>query len=103
MLYCQKVAILPLFVTAKIQKISKNAQFYYQKVVNLPFFVTVKAQTKAFIMIYKQKAVVLPLFVTFPFLVPNQMTQMSLGEIVYPRIISPKPKFSSTKNGKRTL
>lgn len=67
MLYYQKVAILPLFVTAKIQKISKNAQLYYQKVVNLPFFVTVKAQTKAFIMIYKQKVVVLPLFVTFPF------------------------------------
>ena len=61
------MATLPLFVTAKIQKISKNAQFYYQKVVNLPFFVTEKTQTKAFTMIYKQKVVVLPLFVTFPF------------------------------------
>lgn len=58
------MATLPLFVTAKIQKISKNAQLYYQKVVNLPFFVTAKAQTKAFTMIYKQKVVVLPLFVS---------------------------------------
>ena len=58
------MATLPLFVTAKIQKISKNAQLYYQKVVNLPFFVTEKAQTKAFTMIYKQKVVVLPLFVS---------------------------------------
>ena len=66
-LYYQKVATLPLFVTAKIQKISKNAQLYYQKVVNLPFFVTKKAQTKAFTMTYKRKVVVLPLFVTFPF------------------------------------
>ena len=64
MLYYQKVAILPFFVTAKIQKISKNAQLYYQKVVNLPFFVTAKAQTKAFTMIYKQKVVILPLFVS---------------------------------------
>ena len=56
-LYYQKVATLPLFVTAKIQKISKNAQFYYQKVVNLPFFVTTKAQIKAFTTIYKQKVV----------------------------------------------
>lgn len=85
------MAALPLFVTAKIQKISKNAQLYYQKVVNLPFFVTVNAQTKAFTMIYKQKVVILPLFVTFPFLVPKQMTQMGSGEIVYPRIISPEP------------
>ena len=52
------------FVTAKIQKISKNAQLYYQKVVNLPFSVTAKAQTKAFTMIYKQKVVILPLFVS---------------------------------------
>ena len=66
-MYYQKVATLPLFVTAKIQKISKNAQLYYQKVVNLPFFVTKKAQTKAFTMTYKRKVVVLPLFVTFPF------------------------------------
>ena len=73
-LYYQKVATLPLFVTAKIQKISKNAQLYYQKVVNLPFFVTVKAQTKAFTMIYKQKVVVLPLFVTFPFSRSPKMT-----------------------------
>ena len=58
------MATLPLFVTAKIQKISKNAQLYYQKVVNLPFFVTEKAQTKAFTMIYKQKVVKLPLFVS---------------------------------------
>lgn len=65
------MATLPLFVTAKIQKISKNAQLYYQKVVNLPFFVTEKTQTKAFTMIYKQKVVVLPLFVTFHFLVPK--------------------------------
>lgn len=42
-MYYQKVATLPLFVTAKIQKLSKNAQLYYQKVVNLPFFVTIKA------------------------------------------------------------
>ena len=60
------MATLPLSVTAKIQKISKNAQLYYQKVVNLPFFVTKKAQTKVFTMIYKQKVVVLPLFVTVP-------------------------------------
>ena len=73
-LYYQKVATLPLFVTAKIQKISKNAQLYYQKVVNLPFFVTKKAQTKAFTMIYKQKVVVLPLFVTFPFSSSQKMT-----------------------------
>ena len=62
------------FVTAKIQKISKNAQLYYQKVVNLPFFVTEKTQTKAFTMIYKQKVVVLPLFVTFPFSRSPKMT-----------------------------
>ena len=74
MLYYQKVATLPLFVTAKIQKISKNAQLYYQKVVNLPFFVTVKAQTKAFIMNYKQKVVILPLFVTFTFSRSKKMT-----------------------------
>ena len=74
MLYYQKVATLPLFVTAKIQKISKNAQLYYQKVVNLPFFVTKKAQTKVFTMIYKQKVVVLPLFVTFPFSSSPKMT-----------------------------
>ena len=59
--------MLPLFVTAKIQKISKNAQLYYQKVVNLPFFVTAKLKRSFFPMIYKQKVVVLPLFVTFPF------------------------------------
>lgn len=58
--------MLPLFVTAKISKISKNAQLYYQKVVNLPFFVTAKLK-RSFFMIYKQKVVVLPLFVTFPF------------------------------------
>ena len=68
------MATLPLFVTAKILKISKNAQLYYQKVVNLPFFVTKKAQTKAFTMIYKQKVVVLPLFVTFPFSSSQKMT-----------------------------
>ncbi|WP_299342370.1 hypothetical protein, partial [uncultured Prevotella sp.] len=73
----QKVATLPLFVTAKIQKISKNGQLYYQKVVNLPFFVTAKAQTKVFIMIYKQKVVNLPLFVTFPFSYSRKMTQMT--------------------------
>lgn len=59
--------MLPLFVTAKIQKISKNAQLYYQKVVNLPFFVTAKLKRSFFFMIYKQKVVVLPLFVTSPF------------------------------------
>lgn len=73
-MYYQKVATLPLFVTAKILKISKNAQLYYQKVVNLPFFVTKMAQTKAFTMIYKQKVVVLPLFVTFPFSSSQKMT-----------------------------
>ena len=87
------MATLPLFVTAKIQKISKNAQLYYQKVVNLPFFVTEKTQTKAFTMIYKQKVVVLPLFVTFPFSRSPKMTQMGSGEIVYTRTISPEPKF----------
>lgn len=40
--------MLPLFVTAKIQKISKNAQLYYQKVVNLPFFVTAKLKRSFF-------------------------------------------------------
>ena len=42
------MATLPLFVTAKIQKISKNAQLYYQKVVNLPFFVTAKLKRSFF-------------------------------------------------------
>ena len=86
--------MLPLFVTAKIQKISKNAQLYYQKVVNLPFFVTAKLKRSFFPMIYKQKVVVYHFSSLSPFLVPNQMTQMSSWEIVYPRIISPKP-FSS--------
>ena len=73
------MATLPLFVTAKIQKISKNAQLYYQKVVNLPFFVTEKAQTKAFTMIYKQKVVILPLFVSLKhFLVPPKNDIISL-------------------------
>ena len=75
------MATLPLFVTAKILKISKNAQLYYQKVVNLPFFVTEKTQTKAFTMIYKQKVVVLPLFVTFPFSRSPKMT-LSLSNIL---------------------
>ena len=71
------MATLPLFVTAKIQKISKNAQLYYQKVVNLPFFVTTKAQTKAFTMIYKQKVAKLPLFVTSSFSRSRKLTQMT--------------------------
>ena len=71
------MAILPLFVTAKIQKLSKNRQLYYQKVVNLPFFVTTKAQIKDLIMIYNQKVAKLPLFVTFPFSRSRKMTQMA--------------------------
>jgi len=71
------VAKLPLFVTAKIQKLSKNKRFYYQKVVNLPFFVTTKAQIKTFTMIYNQKVAKLPLFVTYPFSRSRKMTQMT--------------------------
>ena len=55
---------------------------YYQKVATLPLFVTEKTQTKAFTMIYKQK-VVLPLFVTFPFSRSPKMT-LSLSNI-FPR------------------